>query len=103
MKKIMWRISSAGISAVLAGGALLAAGGSATAATYKANEPTKVVVGESQNRPGGGSRSDDYRHAGEQRGAHDLPDPWVAGQLTVFNPWIADQLATFAPSDDVVR
>ncbi|MEU9480895.1 hypothetical protein [Streptomyces sp. NPDC048191] len=69
MKKIMWRISRAGISAVLVGGALLAAGGSATAATSQA----------------------------DARVAHHHPDPWVAGQLAMFDPWITDQLAMFDP------
>ncbi|MFJ9867480.1 hypothetical protein [Streptomyces sp. NPDC101165] len=103
MKRIMWRISSAGISAVFVGGALLAAGGSATAATSKVDERTKVVVSDGQNRPGHGSRNDGYGYAGEQRKAHDLTDSWVAGQLAMLSPWISDQLALFVPSDNVVR
>jgi hypothetical protein len=109
MKKIMRRISRAGISAALVGGALLAAGGSATAATSEANERTTVVESADQNLPGHGSRNDTYGYVAEQRAVHDHPDPWVAGQLAMLDPWITgqlemldpwitDQLAMFVPS-----
>ncbi|MGW1916785.1 hypothetical protein ACWCQS_40345 [Streptomyces sp. NPDC002076] len=97
MKKIIWRISRAGISAALVTGALLAAGGSATAATFKVDERIRAVESEGQNLPGHGSRDVGYRYAGEQRSAHDRPDPWIAGQLAMFDPWITDQLAMFLP------
>lgn len=110
MKKIIWRVSRATISAALVGGALLAAGGSATAATSKADERITVVESEGQNLPGHGGWNVGYRYAGEHRVTHDRrPDPWVAGQLAVFapqatdrwaifDPWITDQLAVFVPA-----
>ncbi|MFF4692837.1 hypothetical protein [Streptomyces sp. NPDC001307] len=98
MKKIIWRVSRAAISAALVGGALLAAGGSATAATSKADERITVVESEGQNLPGHGSRNVGDGYASEQKAAHDRrPDPWVAGQLAMFDPWITDQLAMFDP------
>ena len=103
MKKIMRRVSRAGISAALVGGALLAAGGPATAATSQVNERTAVVDSASHNLSGYGSRNHGYGYAAEQRGAHDHPDPWVAGQLAMFDPWITDQLAMFVPAYSHVR
>ncbi|MEU9446499.1 hypothetical protein AB0D42_37795 [Streptomyces sp. NPDC048304] len=124
MKKFMRRTATAGISAVLVGGALLAAGGSATAATPQADQGTKVAdvravsihVGnrdrdgeryesgsECQHLREYVSRNDGYGHAGERRGAHNRPDPWVAGQLAMFDPWITDQLAIFLPFGNPVQ
>ncbi|MFF3907767.1 hypothetical protein ACFYZJ_17570 [Streptomyces sp. NPDC001848] len=47
-------------------------------------------------------------HSGSQHTAHQHMDPWVAGQLAMFepaaakrlavyDPWVKDQLALFAP------
>ncbi|MER6129579.1 hypothetical protein ABT173_44890 [Streptomyces sp. NPDC001795] len=86
MKKLMRRIATTGVSAALVGGALLAASGSATAATQQVNAhtPARVAVVERQ-------------------GAHTHPDPWVAGQLAMLDPWIADQLAIFEATGNPVH
>ncbi|WP_330335888.1 hypothetical protein [Streptomyces sp. NBC_00557] len=97
MKKIMSRVARAGVSAALIGSALWAAGGSATAAPFQTDAHTKAVAGDSRNLPGHQDRTNGSGYAGQPRGAHDRPDPWVAGQLEVFDPWIADQLAMFDP------
>ncbi|GGN52376.1 hypothetical protein GCM10011579_009370 [Streptomyces albiflavescens] len=34
------------------------------------------------------------------RSAHDHIDPWVAGQLAMFDPWIKDQLVAFVHPGD---
>ncbi|MER5916857.1 hypothetical protein ABT124_42485 [Streptomyces sp. NPDC001982] len=89
MNKLMRRIATVGASAVIAGGAVLAAGGSASAATPTHSphpRPAAVV----------------YRY-----------DPWIADQLAAFGlehshegwvksesdhryyPWVADQVAIF--------
>jgi hypothetical protein len=122
MNKFMRRMATAGISAVLVGGALLSAGGPATAATPQADQRIKVADGvravafhdanhhrdreryesasESRNLREYVSRNNGYRHVGERRGAHNRPDPWVAGQLAMFDPWITDQFAMFLPLDN---
>ncbi|MQY39959.1 hypothetical protein SRB17_79880 [Streptomyces sp. RB17] len=104
MKKFMRRIATVSVSAALAGGVLLATGGSATAATPRdhrpAPAPTRVVVIEDTKTIGlHGVHQDrgDHAHTGTHRGASDRFDPWVADQLLVFEPWIADQLAMFEP------
>ncbi|MEU0598234.1 hypothetical protein ABZ484_08245 [Streptomyces sp. NPDC006393] len=102
MKKLMRRIATAGVSATVAGGALLAAGGSATAAT--AHTARDVPAGITTVNTGSGHGC---RHHHNSNLTHRLPDAWVAGQLAmfepaaakrlaVFDPWVKDQLALFA-------
>ncbi|MEU1629507.1 hypothetical protein ABZ746_30180 [Streptomyces sp. NPDC020096] len=121
MKKLMRRIATASVSAALAGGALLASGGSATAATLPdgGRTPARAVVTadtktvslhggrhhRGNNVPGYrfhghndhelGSWRGGYVHTGAYRGAKDRLDPWVEDQLLMFDPWIGDQLAMF--------
>ncbi|MFI2765615.1 hypothetical protein ACH5A3_43580 [Streptomyces echinatus] len=52
MKKIVSRVARAGVSAALIGGALWAAGGSATAAPFQADGHIKAVADDSRNLPG---------------------------------------------------
>ncbi|GAA3131255.1 hypothetical protein [Streptomyces echinatus] len=95
MKKIMSRVARAGVSAALIGGALWAAGGSATAAPFQADGHIKAAADDSRNLPGHQDRNNGSGYAGQPRGAHDRPDSWVADQLAMFDPWISDQLAMF--------
>ncbi|MEU6091416.1 hypothetical protein ABZ865_32505 [Streptomyces sp. NPDC047085] len=91
MTKIARRIATAGVSAALAGAALLATGGSALAATdhLDTRTPAHAAVTEKAMAPAA-------------RPAHH-PDAWIAGQLAMVTPWISDQLTLFAPSHDTSR
>ncbi|ANP51692.1 hypothetical protein J2Z21_007183 [Streptomyces griseochromogenes] len=127
MKKLMRRIATASVSVTLAGGALLAAGGSATAATSQDSGPTpapaaltadaKVIDLHGIHHDRGaptyghrlhdrgdqdyGSRCDDgHGHAGTYRTAGGRFDPWVDDQLLKPDPWIKDQLAMFVHSGE---
>ncbi|MFI8951437.1 hypothetical protein ACIGO6_33630 [Streptomyces sp. NPDC053750] len=95
MKNLTRHLAATGIAAVTAGSALLAGGGSATAA--------------GQPAPHTGTRAATAAgHHGSQRApAHRHVDPWVMDQLRMFepaaaqrieayDPWIKDQLAQFA-------
>lgn len=86
MIKLIRRTATMGVSAVLAGAALLAAGGSAVAAPdhLDARTPAHAAV-----------VVDAKAHTAHHHGAT-RPDPWIAGQLTMIDPWISDQLALFA-------
>ncbi|GAA3131994.1 hypothetical protein GCM10010521_17390 [Streptomyces rameus] len=87
------RIVSAGVCAAIAGGALMAGGSSAMAATPAADH---------HRAPGATAGA-------ESRGTARQPtDPWIADQLAtfypsaarrqaVFDPWIKDQLARWYP------
>ncbi len=101
MKKLMRRVAAGTISAALAGGALLATGGSATAATSDA----KTIDLHGIHRPHyrgeqdyASLYDDGHGHIGTYRMASDRFDPWVADQLLMFDPWIQDQLAMFVHS-----
>ncbi|MGW0082798.1 hypothetical protein [Streptomyces sp. NPDC003393] len=92
MKKLMRRIAAAGVSVTVAAGALLAAGGSATAATAHTTRPVPARITTVNT----GSGHDCHR----QRVAdvtHRVPDAWVAGQLAMFEPAAATRLAVFDP------
>ncbi|MCW7940670.1 hypothetical protein AAW14_01130 [Streptomyces hygroscopicus] len=99
MKKLMSRIATTGISTVIAAGALFAAGGSAMAATPQTagQTPARTTVVHTSDHF--------YRHLNPHRRI----DPWVAGQLAmfepavakrqaIFDPWVKDQLALFEPA-----
>ncbi|MCF1511968.1 hypothetical protein [Streptomyces glomeratus] len=97
MKKLTLRIATTGISCIVAGSALLAAGGSATAASPQ-------TAGHTSARATMGDAS---HHCSGHRTAHRPIDPWIADQLALFgpaaqrpapDPWIADHLAQFAPA-----
>ncbi|MFF0793818.1 hypothetical protein [Streptomyces spiralis] len=99
MKKPMRVIAALGVSATFAGGALLATGGSAMAATSQTAQHVHAQTAVAY--AGHGSHQD---HA-----AHRRPDPWVMDQLkmlepgaatrvAVFDPWVKDQLAMFPPT-----
>lgn len=94
--KLTRRIAMAGVSAAIAGGAVLATGGAATAATTTA--PERVPAQHTAVRAG--------THCHGHGTARQAADPWIAGQLAtfypsaahrlaVFDPWVKDQLATF--------
>ncbi|WP_055489120.1 hypothetical protein [Streptomyces sp. TP-A0356] len=99
MKKLMRRIAITGVSAAVAGGALLATGGSAMAAAPRMakDAPARTPVVDTSHR------------FSPHRTSHKRIDPWVADQLAMFyptaakrqamfDPWIKDQLAQFAPA-----
>ncbi|KUN77051.1 hypothetical protein AQJ66_34395 [Streptomyces bungoensis] len=94
--KLTRRIAMAGVSAAIAGGAVLATGGAATAAPTPA--PGHVPA------PHAAVRTD--THCQGHGTARQATDPWIEGQiatfypsaahrLAVFDPWVKDQLATF--------
>ncbi|MFF9207788.1 MULTISPECIES: hypothetical protein [unclassified Streptomyces] len=90
------RIALVGASAMLAGGAVLAGSGSATAATPPAPDPCAAAGATAGQAPS----------AGGHRAARQPTDPWIEDQLAtfcpssthrlaVFDPWVKDQLAQF--------
>ncbi|MFB0619274.1 hypothetical protein [Streptomyces sp. AGS-58] len=93
--KLTRRIAVAGACAAIAGGALLAGGSPALAAT-----------------PGAAGHLPVHGTAGGACGHHaarQATDPWIADQLAtfypsstqraaVFDPWVKDQLALFPPA-----
>ncbi|MGW7002601.1 hypothetical protein ACWGCW_07185 [Streptomyces sp. NPDC054933] len=127
MKKLMRRIATASISAALAGGALLASGGSAAASTPLdgGRTPARAVVTADAKAVGPhGVRHDHgdhvpghpfrgradheygnwrvgYAHTVTYQGAKHRLDPWVADQLLMFDPWVEDQLAMFVHPGDL--
>ncbi|MFJ8357547.1 hypothetical protein [Streptomyces sp. NPDC093984] len=110
MGKLMRRIGTGGVSAIFVGGALLAVGGPAAAATATAqvdghSTVRTVAVQDPKADPkavavhgGSGDPSEGHRHVGERRTDGRPLDPWIADQLAVPDSWIMDQLALFAPS-----
>ncbi|MEU6370083.1 hypothetical protein ABZ876_31260 [Streptomyces sp. NPDC046931] len=98
MKKPTRRIATTCISCIVAGSALFATGGSATAASPQ-------TTGQTSARS---TMGDTSHHRSGHRTAHRPVDPWIADQLALFgpataqrpapDPWIADQLALFAPA-----
>jgi hypothetical protein len=99
MKKLMRRIATTGVSAAVAGGAVFATGGSAMAASPQ-------TPGRLPGRTAAVATGHSYSH---HRTAHLHVDPWVAGQLAMFepaaakrlavyDPWVEDQLAQFYPA-----
>ncbi|MFF9391402.1 hypothetical protein [Streptomyces griseoluteus] len=97
MNKIILRITRAGIAAALAGGALLATVGSASATTPQPNERIAVIDSGRQDFPEHGSPQIDNRSSADHRGAHTYADPWVADQLTRLDPWVTGQVAALDP------
>ncbi|MER6982752.1 hypothetical protein [Streptomyces carpinensis] len=99
MKKLMRLVATLGVSATVAGGALLATSGSATAATAQTVRHVHTQTAAASTG-----------HCGTQgHGAHRGPDPWIMDQLkmfepaaakrvAVFDPWVKDQLAMFPPT-----
>ncbi|MGW2827409.1 hypothetical protein ACWC24_41530 [Streptomyces sp. NPDC001443] len=92
--KLTRRITSAVVCAAFAGGAVVAGGSSAMAATSQAGEYHQVSVATAGVKG----------HGTAQQAA----DPWIAGQLAafypsaahrlaVFDPWVEDQLALSRP------
>ncbi|GAA3791339.1 hypothetical protein [Streptomyces chiangmaiensis] len=88
MNKLVRRLTTASVSAVLLGGALFATGGSAIAATPQAAGHTLVRAAVVEDTKAA------TVHA--ERPA----DPWIADQLAMFDPWVVDQLELFVPSGD---
>jgi hypothetical protein len=97
MKKLIRRVTTSGVCAVVVAGALFAADGSATAATSHTTgrTPARTVADDTGH----------YSHRTARQGM----DPWVADQLAMFDPaaakrlavydpWVADQLALFTPA-----
>ncbi|MFE9451987.1 hypothetical protein [Streptomyces sp. NPDC006739] len=94
--KLTRRIAFAGVTALIAGGAVVAGGGSAMAASPQESAHLPVqstAVGTGQGADG-------------QRTARRATDPWIADQLAmffppasgraaVFDPWVKDQIALF--------
>ncbi|MGW7530209.1 hypothetical protein [Streptomyces sp. NPDC054783] len=124
MKKLMRRIATVSVSAALAGGTLLATGGSATAATSRDSGPTpaqtvltadaKAIhlhgIHHDRGAPAYGHRlhdrgeqdygslyDDGHGHTGTYRMPSGHFDPWAEDQLLAFDPWIEDQLLAFDP------
>jgi hypothetical protein len=96
MKKLIWNTGATGAATAVAAGALLFGGGSAAAAVPGATGPTAAGA---TTGPAGQA---EHRHHGLE-----CIDPWVAGQLAMFDPaarhrlaafdpWVKDQLARFA-------
>ncbi|MGW5464355.1 hypothetical protein [Streptomyces sp. NPDC003996] len=96
MRKLIRNLGAAGAATAMAAGAFLVGGSPAAAAPQDTGHTTAGAT------PGPAGHAE-YRHRG-------LPcmDPWVAGQLAmfdpaarhrlaVFDPWIKDQLARYAP------
>jgi hypothetical protein len=101
MNKLTWRIPTAGVSAALAGGALLATGSSATAATAQTQEHTYLRAAAVEGRGGAvlhGYERWNGRRFNQSQTARNRPDAWVAGQpaAAATHSWIADQLTLFA-------
>ncbi|MGW5253533.1 hypothetical protein ACWERW_10980 [Streptomyces sp. NPDC004012] len=98
MNKLVRRIAAATASLVLVGGALLTAGGSATAATLPADAriPARAgVVAETQTT---GGHNDGYAGDGNGNGQHsNLWDRqnWNPDTYNRFYPWIWDQFKLF--------
>ncbi|MEU6095027.1 hypothetical protein [Streptomyces sp. NPDC047079] len=99
MKKLTQRIATAGISCVIAAGALFATGGAAAAASPQAGGHTSAPT----------TTADTGHRSSQLRTDHRPTDRWIADQLALFDsaaakrptapdPWIADQLALFAPA-----
>ncbi|MEU2222117.1 hypothetical protein [Streptomyces sp. NPDC018347] len=94
MKKLMRRLAVTGIPVAIAGGALLAGGGPASAAPHPqgpADVPARVTstVGERADRhPASGRRVDPW-----VLGQVATFDPAAARRLAVYDPWVKDQLA----------
>lgn len=95
MNKLIRRLAATAVPAVAAAGALLATGGSATAATARPASPESAQAAPALSHPC------------RRTAAHQHIDPWVAGQLALFepaaahraavyDPWVKDQLAQFA-------
>jgi hypothetical protein len=100
MNKFTRRILTAGVSVALVGGAVLAAGGSASAAPLTAGGHQGIVAGVQS----------DVRAQGDLE-AHGARYQWVADQLAAFGggrvervhggldpryfPWVSDQLVFF--------
>lgn len=97
MNKLTWRIPTAGVSAALAGGALLATGSSATAATAQTQEHTYLRAAAVEGRGGAVLHGYD-RRVNQSQAASNRPDAWIAGQLAAAatHSCIADQLALCA-------
>ncbi|MEW2251750.1 hypothetical protein AB0907_31025 [Streptomyces sp. NPDC006975] len=110
------RIALVGASAMLAGGAVLAGSGSATAATPPAPDPCAAAgatAGQAPSTgapagqaPSTGAPAGQAPSTGGHRAARQPTDPWIEDQLAtfcpssthrlaVFDPWVKDQLAQF--------
>ena len=98
MKKLMRHIATTGVCAAVAGVAVLTTGSSAMAASPRTPGPLPVRTTAVATE-----------HSCSRRAAHRGMDPWVAGQLemfepaaakrlAVYDPWVKDQLALFAPA-----
>ncbi|MGW5306092.1 hypothetical protein ACWERF_19460 [Streptomyces griseoluteus] len=97
MNKIILRITRAGIATALAGGALLATIGSASATTPRPSERIAVIDSGRQDFPGHGSPQIGHRSVGEHWSTHAYADPWVTGQVVASDPWITGQLRELDP------
>ncbi|MET8029971.1 hypothetical protein [Streptomyces avermitilis] len=103
MNKIVRRIATASASVVVASGALLAAGGSASAATLPADGHTRVAVTvKTDSRDHGRYNHDDSRYrGGSNRGwyVHGFDNCYSNGHGDWYrfdgHRWVADQRATF--------
>ncbi|MGW9033251.1 hypothetical protein ACWGQ5_57135 [Streptomyces sp. NPDC055722] len=97
MKKLIRRVTTSGVCAVVVTGGLFAADGSATAATSHTTgrTPARTVA-------------DDTVRCSHRTACQGI-DPWVADQLAMFDPaaakrlavydpWVKDQLALFTPA-----
>jgi hypothetical protein len=100
------RIALVGASAMLAGGAVLAGSGSATAATPPAPDPCAAAGAPAGKAPSTGAPAGQAPSTGGHRVARQPTDPWIEDQLAtfcpssthrlaVFDPWVKDQLAQF--------
>ncbi|MFF8652279.1 hypothetical protein ACF06D_29140 [Streptomyces griseoluteus] len=97
MNKIILHITRAGVAAALAGGALLATIGSASATTPQPNERIAVIDSGRQVFSDHGSPQIGYRSAGDHSGGPAYADPWVTDQLTRLDPWVTGQVAALDP------
>ncbi|MFJ5520467.1 hypothetical protein ACIQB4_25845 [Streptomyces griseoluteus] len=97
MNKIILRVTRAGIATALAGGALLAAIGSASATTPPPKGRIAVIDSGRQDFPGHGSPQIGYRSAGEHWSTHTYADPWVTDQLARLDPWVTGQVVASDP------
>lgn len=94
--KLTRRIALAGVTALIAGGSVVAGGGSAMAATPRHHEHPSVQRAAADTGHGTDGR----------RAARQAADPWIADQLATFFPpasgrtsvcdsWVRDQIAWF--------
>ncbi|MFJ8542473.1 hypothetical protein ACIRFH_10745 [Streptomyces sp. NPDC093586] len=100
MNKLVQHVTTTGLAAVAVGGVLLAGG-----------EPAMAAPPQHSGHSGHPAAVTAERHPARRPASHQRVDPWVMGQLrmfdpaaahrlAVYDPWVKDQLTRFAGQVD---